>query len=55
MMGDDEKAIADFSKVIDLDPKRVSAYCERAGGFLHKGDVDQAIVDCEKAMGLNPK
>lgn len=44
--GDYDKAIADCSKAIELDPKLAEAYVYRGVVFCEKGDHDKAIADC---------
>jgi tetratricopeptide (TPR) repeat protein len=53
-IGNYNDAIADCTKVIQIDPTNANAYCMR--GFLHKrsGDLDSAIADIEKALKLDP-
>ena len=43
--GDHDKAIADFSEAIRLDPKRADAYYGRGTAYGHKGEYDKAIAD----------
>ena len=52
--GDNDRAIADRSEAIRLDPKMAIAYSNRCAAYLNKGDNDRAIVDCEKAIQLDP-
>ena len=53
--GDHDKAIADYSKAIRLDPKYADAYHDRGLVYGNEGDHDKAIVDFSKAIRLNPK
>lgn len=48
---DDAGAIADYGKVIELDPERAEAYFER-GSVLKYKDQDAAIADFTKALKL---
>ena len=50
-----DKAIAEYNKAIELDPKLAVAYVNRGIAYLQKGQFDQAISDCSKAIELNPK
>jgi tetratricopeptide (TPR) repeat protein len=52
--GDYDKAIADYSKAIMIDPKYVEAYNNRGSACDKKGDYDKAIADCSKAIELDP-
>ena len=52
--GDYDRAIADFSKAIELDPNRAEFYHARGGTYLQKDDYDRAIADFSKAIELDP-
>lgn len=49
---DADRALADFSEAIRLDPKLVAAYDARAVVWQGKGDLDRAIADCDEAIRL---
>ena len=53
--GDYDKAIADYTEAIRLDPKNAEAYCNRGHAYEEKGDYDKAIADCTEAIRLDPK
>jgi tetratricopeptide (TPR) repeat protein len=53
--GDYDRAIADYTKAIELDPKFARAYNNRGTVYGIKGDHDRAIADFAKAIGLDPK
>ena len=53
--GDYDRAIADSSEAIRLDPKYVHAYYNRGAAYWHKDDTDGAIADYSEAIRLNPK
>jgi tetratricopeptide (TPR) repeat protein len=53
--GDLDRAIADYDKAIELDPKYVMAYNNRGIAYGKKGDFDSAIADLNKAIELDPK
>lgn len=64
--GETEKAIADFSKVVELDAKNREAYVSRATALLNRGDtpgklelskegMEKALEDCNKAIELDAK
>ena len=42
--GDNDRAIGDFDKAIELDPQFAKAYNNRGNAYYRKGDYDQAIV-----------
>ena len=48
--GDYDRAIADATEAIRLDPKMALAYVNRAGAYLQKGDYDRAIADATEAI-----
>ena len=52
--GENDKAMTNFSKAIELDPKHADAYFWR--GYLYRlaSDFDKAIADFDKAIELNP-
>lgn len=52
---DYDRAIADYSKAIDLNPKFANAYNNRGTVYGIKGDHDRAIADFTKAIDLDPK
>ena len=51
---DYDKAIADFTQVILLDPKADAAYFLRALAYDEKGDYDNSIVDYIRNIQLDP-
>jgi len=52
---DDDRAIADFTQAIQLNPKYAVAYNDRGLAYDKKGDTDRAIADYTKAIQLDPK
>jgi tetratricopeptide (TPR) repeat protein len=50
-----DKAIADYTKAIELDSKFVQAYDGRGSAWFIKGDYDKAIADFTKAIEIDPK
>ncbi len=50
-----KKAIADYSEVIQLDPKIVAAYVSRGNSWRDVHENDKAIADCDEAIRLDPK
>ena len=53
--GDYDRAIADATEAIRLDPRSDDAYCIRAEAYLGKSDYDHAIADATETIRLNPK
>jgi tetratricopeptide (TPR) repeat protein len=49
-----DKAIADYTQAIRLDPNNAVAYRERGVALSQKGDNDKAIADYNQAIRLNP-
>jgi tetratricopeptide (TPR) repeat protein len=52
---DYDRAIADYSEVIRIDPKTAVAYDNRGLSYFAKGDVDRAIADYSDAIRIDPK
>jgi len=53
--GDYDRAIADYTEAIKLDPTFARAYYNRGFAKRAKGDSANASADIAKAMLLNPK
>ena len=51
-VGDFDKAIADLSKAIELDPEDASAYVNRARARELNGDSEGAAADYARAKAL---
>src|SRR6185503_6944644 len=51
---DNDRAIADFTKAIELDPEGASAYNHRGVAYANKLDFDSAIADFDKALQFDP-
>src|SRR5712691_5321551 len=52
--GEHDKAIADFTEAIRLDPKNATKYHWRAWCYCEKGDFDKAFADFTEATRLDP-
>jgi tetratricopeptide (TPR) repeat protein len=50
-----DRAIADFTQAIRLDPKYLEAYLYRAVAYHNKGEKDRAITDYSQIIKLDPK
>ena len=48
---DYDKAIADYTKAIEINPSDDYAYSFRGYAWMEKGDYDKAIADFTKAIG----
>ena len=53
--GDNDKAIADYTAAIRLNPKEADAFYDRGIARENKGDWEKAIADYTKAIQLDPK
>src|SRR6516164_8432899 len=53
--GDSDRAIADLSEAIRLDPKYAEAYYLRGVSYRNKGDLARAISDYSETIRLAPK
>jgi len=51
--GENDRAIADYTEAIKLNPKDVPAYNNRGTAWRDKGDLDRAIADYNVAMRFN--
>ena len=52
--GEVDRAIADYTKAIALDPNYAFAYNNRGLTYEKKGEIDRAIADYTKAIALDP-
>lgn len=52
--GNFDRAIADATKAIELDPGRVNPYINRSWAYIEKNMLGQAINDCKIALHLDP-
>ncbi|MBK8467346.1 MAG: tetratricopeptide repeat protein [Chloracidobacterium sp.] len=52
---ENDRAIAEFTKAIKLDPKYADAYSRRGAAYSNNKDNDSAIADFTKAIELDPK
>jgi tetratricopeptide (TPR) repeat protein len=53
--GDYDRAIAAFSKALQLDPSQTAAFIKRGNVFLDRGDFDRAIADYTAAIKVDAK
>ena len=52
--GDEIKAIENYNKAIELDPKDIYSYNNRGLSYINLGKYESAIADFNKAMELDP-
>src|SRR5262249_49329879 len=50
-----DKALADYSKAIELDPKNAAAWHNRGYAYKELHQYDKAVADLNKAIELDPK
>jgi len=50
-----DKAIADYSKSLIVNPKYIKVYGLRAIAYFKKGDYTKALADANKGLSFNPK
>jgi tetratricopeptide (TPR) repeat protein len=55
LLGNLDRAIADYDEVIRLDPKNVDAFHERGLAHSLKGEDARAFADFDAAIGLDPQ
>ncbi|MEO6789102.1 MAG: tetratricopeptide repeat protein, partial [Chthoniobacteraceae bacterium] len=53
--GDNDGALADFNRAIDIDPKLADAWHDRGAVRSQKGDLEGAIADLSRAVEIDPK
>jgi TonB family protein len=54
LQDDNDRAIVDFTKAIELDPEGASAYNHRGVAYTSKRDFDSALADFDKAIQFDP-
>lgn len=55
IMGDYDRAIADFTRAIGLSPEDADTYNNRGNVYSIMGDYDRAVADFTEAIRLNPQ
>jgi len=53
--GEIDRAIADFTKAIEKNPRFANAYYYREMAYHRKKDYDRVILDYTKATEINPR
>lgn len=54
-MGRDEKALADYSRIIELKPDDAGAFTSRGNVFQKTGRYEEALADFDRAIELDPE
>ncbi len=54
-MGEDQKAIDDYNRAIELDPEYTDAYNNRGNRYAALGEDQKAIDDYNRAIELDPE
>ena len=54
LKGDHDRAIADFTEAIRLNPRNSITFSNRATAWYRKGDHDRAIADFDEAIRIKP-
>lgn len=49
-----KEAIACYTKAIEMDPKNHIYFCNRAAAYTHLKDYRNSVLDCERAIAINP-
>ena len=52
---DFDRALAEFTEAIRLDPKNILLYHSRAAAYHAKGDFAKVIADCTHILKANPR
>ena len=50
-----DRAIADFTKAIEINLQDADAYNNRGTAYVGKGEIDRAIADYSRAIEINPR
>jgi tetratricopeptide (TPR) repeat protein len=52
--GELDRAVAEFTKAIDINPQLAFLFVNRSLAYTSKGDTDRAIADANKAIEIDP-
>src|SRR5215469_16444872 len=55
VLGQYDRAIADCTAALRLDPDSTTAYSVRGWAYTQSGDHQQALADCNEVLQRNPK
>src|SRR5207248_11488514 len=50
-----DRAIAEFTEALRLDPKHAKAYFQRGLAHTDKGEYDEAVADTAEAIRIDPE
>ena len=50
-----DKAIADLTEAVRLDPKNIDAFCSRSDAWRKKREYKNAIADATEAIRIDPR
>src|SRR5262249_1580435 len=53
--GDHDKALTDYNKAIELDPKRAGFYLSRGNLYRTRGELDRATADYNRSIEIDPE
>ncbi|KAG0197409.1 TOM (translocase of outer membrane) complex component [Mortierella sp. GBA30] len=53
LMGDGKKALLDFNKAIELDPKYVQTYIKRGSIYMEQGDAEKTFNEFDTAISID--
>jgi len=53
--GEHDRAILDYNKAIEINPRDAQPYNNRGNAYQNKGEYDRAILDYNKAIEINQK
>lgn len=54
IQGENDRAFADYTKAIEINPNLATPYAQRAFVYSIKGNKEQAIADARKALEIEP-
>jgi len=54
MMGNDDQALADWSRLLEMNPNDATVYNDRSYFYSSRGKLDKAIADMEMYLRLKP-
>jgi tetratricopeptide (TPR) repeat protein len=55
LMGQQQKALEDFSRAVEINPQYCDAYYNRSCVYFELDRFDQAIADCDRAVAVCPQ